>query len=259
MKTTLMFAISIAMALLFALVLIAQDRYTLDLTVPRAVPPPPKSSFGCGPRLSAGSEGGGLVVQPVLPLAVEIVSLDKSAYTLGEELICLIRLTNVGDKPFRIPWSPDSKYRNTDCTEGIKGPPTAALTGSASLVLESDSGMTRKILLEGLYGRLSIPKTYRTLEPGESASIKFKVKVALYDPRSNNFSSMIPDFPQGFVATAEYDLDDTSQGNPYRTVYSKNRIELRILGQRVATAPGLCRGWRRGCFLASATPEGNSL
>lgn len=231
MKITSMLVTGIAIALLCVSFVFGQDRYILDLTLPSATLAPPRNYSGCGPRLSAGSAGGELVVRPLLPLAVEIVSLDKSAYVLGGNMVCQIRLKNVGHRAVRIPWSPNSDYGNKDCTPGIKGLETAALTGYASLVLRTDSGITREILLKSLYGRLSMPKTYRTLGPGQSASIKFKALVGLFNPRTHDFSSGSIELPQSFSATANYDLDDTSQGNPYKTVYSINRVELTILGQ----------------------------
>ena len=229
MKSTSTFVMSIAVALFWVSTLAGQGKYMLDLTLPGGLPPP-KSSSGCGPRLSAGSEGGKLV-QPVLPVYIEIVRLNKGTYTMGQDLVCQISLKNVGDRALRIPWSPNPDYGNKDCTGRTKGLATAALTGSVALVLRSGSGVTRKILLGGLYGRLAIPQTYRTLEPGESASIKFKTRVVLYKPRAADSSTARLHLPQVFAARAEYDLDDTSQGNPYKPVYSKNRTKLSITGQ----------------------------
>lgn len=230
MKAVCLVLNSLLVALLSVSAWAAQDRYFLDLTLPQRLPPPAKSSFGCGPRLSAGSEGGGFVL-PTLPLAVEIVSFDKNGYAPGEEMVCEVRLTNVGNKPLRIPWSPNPAYRNTDCSPVVQGMPEASFTGSLALVFTDSSGARHLVLLKSLYGRLAIPETFRVLAPGESAGVKLRERLVFFNARPSEPAASVR-LPHDFFVTAIYDLDDTSQGNPYRTVHSKNSMEVRIAGWR---------------------------
>jgi hypothetical protein len=206
--------------------LTAEDRYLLDLTRPSELPQSAKSGFGCGPRLGGGDHGG--FVQPIAPLTFEIVSFDKSAYTLGEDMICQIRLTNVGSKPVRIPWNPNSDYGNKDCTGGAIDTAKASLTATVALVFTSADGSERGLPLYGLYGRPSIPDTIRTLNPGETASIKVMVRLVLPVAPRNQPSVRSLDLPQDFAITATYNLDDTSLVNPYTTVTSKNHVMLTV-------------------------------
>lgn len=233
MKAPALKTICLFLALFSALSMSAHEKYFLDLTSPERIPAQAMKGSGCGPRLSTGEANGGPNLTTV-PLVVELVSLDRNAYSLGEDLICEVRLTNAGDKPVRIPWSRNPVYGHTDCSPDTKGGVEASLTGRFTLVLTENSGIKYIVLLKSLYGRLAIPATIRVLSPGQSARVKIKERVALFDPRLSAPVGSTYRLPQEFFATVAYDVDDTTQANPYRTVYSKNGAEVTILTSRSA-------------------------
>ena len=231
MRVALGFINSGLVVLFCVSILFAQDRYALDLTVDGQSPAPAKTGFGCGPRLTGGSEPGGFV-KPTLALALDIIALDKSTYAPGEDFVCRVRFTNTGREPIRVPWSPNSQYSNKDCTGALKDTAKASLSGSLRLVLMSGSGLARSIPAPSLYGRLEFPDTYRVLAPGQSATVKFKQSISLQVTDATDPAGQLLDLPQDFSVTAAYDLDDTSQANPYETVRSQNNVMVTVLGVR---------------------------
>jgi len=226
MQTSLALRVATATIVLCALTLHADDKYVLDLTLPTAIVPHPESSFGCGPRLSSGDHGE--LSLPITPLALEIVNFGKRAYAAGEDLISQIRLVNVGKESIRIPWNPNSDYGNKDCAAGAKDITRASLTASFALVFTGDDGSKRNVPLENLYGRLSTPDTFQVLHPGEAATVKFRERLGLPIVPPDQPLGRRLDLPQDFTVTATYSLDDTSLGNPYVTVNSRNQVKLTV-------------------------------
>jgi hypothetical protein len=204
-----------------------QDKYFLDLTEPGSTAPPESSGFGCGPRLGGGSEDRG-PVQPIALLVLETASFDKTAYALGEEMVCQIRLRNAGAKPVPIPWSADSRYRNKDCSGAVKDPARAVLDATFGLHLVTDSGLKRVVPLVSLYGRMANPETFRLLKAGESATVKFRARLYFVEAGPTESGAGTLHLPQIFVATVTCNLDDTSLRNPYQTLKSDNEVRLTL-------------------------------
>ena len=226
MKAVTCFATGAIVLLAWVSYRTAQDTYFVDLTQSRERVRLTKSGFGCGPRLGGGDSGE--LTQPTVALTLEIVSFDKRSYVLGDEVVCQIRLKNAGTKPVRIPWSPNSDYGNKDCTGAVHDAATASLSASLALVLTTDSGLRRGVPITSLYGRLSLSETVRVLDPGETAGMKLRGRLLFSLPSPSELTAAQPDLPLDFVATATYDLDDTSLRNPYATVISANHVELSV-------------------------------
>lgn len=232
-KTPLIFLKGAFAVLLCVLNLIAQDKYALDLSLPGQLPRSPGSGLGYGPRLSGGDHGE--FVQPTIELALHIVSLDKSTYALGEDLVCQIRFNNMSTEAVRIPRSPNPDYGNKDRAVGKKEPASASLTGWVTLLLKTDPGITRKITLPGLYGGYANPETYRMLDPGESASVKLKGRIVLTATKHDNASREHINLPESLTVTAAYDHDGTTGRNPFATVRPRNHAGVAILEARRET------------------------
>ena len=88
--------------------------------------------------------------------------------------------------------------------------------------------MERRAPLENLYGRLSIPETFRVLGSGETARLKLREALLFSTAPASEPSGRSLRLPQDFTVTATYDLDDTSLGNPYAPIKSDNGLVLTV-------------------------------
>jgi len=208
----------------------SQVETILDLTTPEIRQLDETRTAGCGSRGGGVVTSGGVVPDPEVPLSLQLESLNQTDYKTGDEVVGVVRLTNVGSKPVIIPWNPDSEaVFGKKCEWPYKSLGATGLKASVSLLFTDEGGHNEFIASHGLYGVSKRPKTYRTLAPGQSAVVKIRGSVHFdYIIEKRREKGLEFKLPQEFAVSGSFDLDDSSLLFPYKTVRSKNEIRVRI-------------------------------
>jgi len=211
----------------------AQVENILDLTTPEVRQKDKARTRVCGSVGGVVVTSGGVVPEPELGLALQLESLNRGEYKIGEEVVAVLRLTNIGAKPLMIPWSPDPETifgRNCEWRPGSPG--VIALNGMISLEFRHQLGFEQFIASHGLYGNSKRPHTCRTLARGESAFVKIWGTVGFYNIiQKRREKGLEFKLPQDFVVSASFDLDDSTLRFPYKTLRSKNEVRVRVSGE----------------------------
>ena len=165
------FALVAAGIALAALGLFAQDVGYLDLADPallgRIRSPNGGTGGFCGSSESSGN--------PEVTLTLD--SLDKRAYSIGEEVTFEIRVENTGKETIEIPWTPG-------LGELEPGDPTKSYTyRTAAFVLTfTDPGSHRSFSIQGYaYGSKDVPGTIRELRSSQSVLIRARRRLEIYE------------------------------------------------------------------------------
>ena len=159
----------------------AQQRkptHTLDLTKP--------DTRVTSPSRGSVSRGRGFSGQQTqtLPLAMELVRVDRDRYQFGSAIAYEIVLTNVGSNAIALPWSAD--------LAAIEDVDTVFTRAIISLVLTDSSGTQHRIGSVVLDGSPRVPESLQQLAPGETASIKLQARTDLASHAAVALSSPNP-------------------------------------------------------------------
>jgi hypothetical protein len=159
-------AVGIALA---ASALLAQDVGYLDLTdaVPRQRVRTPNGGAGgfCGSSESSG----------IPEVTLTLVSVDKHAYSMGEEVTFEVKVENTGKEKIEISWTPS-------LGELEPADPTKSYTyRSAAVVLNlTDPGSHRSFSINGYaYGSMDVPGTIRELQLSQSVLVRARKRLEI--------------------------------------------------------------------------------
>jgi hypothetical protein len=100
---------------------------------------------------------------------VELVSVDKESYAIGDPVVFKVLVTNTSRMPVPLPWCPDPEVVADEFWKG--------LTETASISLEiRDSGAGRPVQVQGtvLVGSETEPTTLEVIYPGETARLRLR-------------------------------------------------------------------------------------
>ena len=165
------FALVAAGIALAALSLLAQDVGYLDLTdpAPRGRIRSPNGGTGgfCGNSESSGNP----------EVTLTLVSLDKRAYSIGEEVSFEVRVENTGKETIEVPWT-------AGLGELEPSDPTKSYTyRTAAFVLTFiDPGSHRSFSIQGYaYGSKDVPGTIRELRSSQSVLIRARRRLEIYE------------------------------------------------------------------------------
>ncbi len=213
-----------SLALLCALVALSQaqvkDRYYLDLTKP--------ATHHKEPQTVTGGGGGTSAPRPELGMSLYIETLNRKSYEKGEVIISEARLVNTSSKPIAIPWSTDLCIVNGCDGSAPTGRGQRTLDATLSLEFIDPAGIRFGTFAVALFARMDDRNTYRTLEPNDSAVVKFGGPL---QPGSAILSGPVnyeSKLPQEFTVTASYSLHDSALGNRYQDVHSKNQLRVSV-------------------------------
>jgi hypothetical protein len=157
---------------LAASTIFAQEIGYLDLTdpVPRQRI---HSSNGGG---TGGFCGGGGDLSAIPEITVSLVSIDKRAYSIGEEVTFEVRIENIGRYSVEIPWTTHlGDLEPSDSTRSYK-------YRSALLILSfTDPDFHRSFGLgDTFYGSAEVPGTIQELLPNQSVLIRAREKIEIF-------------------------------------------------------------------------------
>jgi len=151
----------------------AQENGYLDLTDPMPRQPirnPNEGGMG-------GWCGGGGDLSAMPEINVSVVSIDKSEYSLGEEVTFEVRIENTGKQNIEIPWTPHlGDLEPSDRTRSYR-------YRSALLLLTfTDPDSRRSFSLgDAFYGSAEVPGTIWELRPRQSVLIRARKRLEAYE------------------------------------------------------------------------------
>jgi len=158
---------------LAASTILAQEVGYLDLTdsVPRERMRSPNGGTGgfCG--------GGGSASTAIPEITLRLVSVDKRAYSMGEEVTFEIRVENTGKESVEIPWTPH-------LGDLEPGDPTQSYTYRSAVVILNltDPDSHHSFDLYGnFYGSTDVPGTIQEVRPSQSVLIRTRRRLETFE------------------------------------------------------------------------------
>lgn len=158
-------------AFLIASAALAQEVGWLDLTDlhPRErIRTPHALSVGCG-----GGEG----FEPRFTTSVTLTYLDKTSYSVGEEVTYEVKIQNTGKEPMEIPWTPHlGDLEPADSSQSY-----TYLDAAISLDFTEPNSNRRFSIYANSYGSPEMAGTTRKLLPGESVFVRARRELQTYE------------------------------------------------------------------------------
>lgn len=222
--------IVLACALVGAALPAGEHELFLDLTGPEVERVEGAVKMGCGGGGSLLSSNEGIILPPRPPLELEIISLDRRSYKLGDEVVCELRVTNASNNRVLFPWSVGrSVILGNDCEWLAKAPGEVGLTATLGLSLMDAAGYGELTAAHGLYGISTKPASYRALGPHESMRVRMGGHADLYYLSAQRQKAGLAfSLPQDFTAVAFLEWDDSPTFGKYAQVRSHNHLQLTI-------------------------------
>lgn len=127
---------------------------------------------------SVGSECGG--VEGFIPhnqSTLTLVNLDKTSYSLGEEVNYEVKIQNSGKEPIEMPWTPHlADLEPVDSSQSY-----TYLHAAVSLSFTEPISNRSFSVYANSYGSSDVPGTIRKLLPGEWIFVRARQKVETYE------------------------------------------------------------------------------
>jgi hypothetical protein len=159
-------------AFLVASAVFAQEIGWLDLTDlhPRErIRTPHAGNVACG--------GGGTGFEPSLSANITLMHLDRTSYSVGEEVTYEVKMQNTGKEPIEIPWTPH-------LGELEPGDPSESYTYlHATISLDFTEAYSNRSfsIYANSYGSSDLAGTTRKLLPGETIFVRARQELQTYE------------------------------------------------------------------------------
>ena len=158
-------------ALVAASVVAAQEIGRLDLTDLH-----PRDRIRV-PHTFGGECGGGANFTSNNELTITLVSLDKTSYSLGDEVTYEVKVQNSGKAPVEIPWTPHSgDLEPADSLESY-----TFLHAAISLTFTDPDSNRSFAIYANSFGSLDRQGSTRKLLPGEWIFVRAHQKIQAYE------------------------------------------------------------------------------
>lgn len=166
---------------------------------------------------------------PEVKLTVQLDSIEHTTYSVGEDVACQIRLTNVGRQPIAIPWGRDPQIAVPCCPLSRYWElPGKKLNAFFGLRFKDAWGASTDVILGSLYGAMEISSTYQVLLPRQTALIRLSGPLQEDQLGRIVAAGKKLELPGEFIVTAFYHLNDSSLSNDYKTIESPELVRLVI-------------------------------
>ena len=160
-----------AIALLVVCTTVSQETGWLDLTDLH-----PRERIRA-PHGGSGECGGGAGFEPSLETSITLVYLDKTSYSMGEEVTYEVKIENTGKEPIEIPWTPHlGDLEPADSSQSY-----TYLAAAISLDFTEPSSNRRFSNYSFSYGSSNLAGTTRKLLPGQWIFVRARQKLEAYE------------------------------------------------------------------------------
>lgn len=174
--------------LLFLTALLSQQVGFLDLTQLKDRIPEPMGRWASGAVISAE----GLTVKKTAALEITLSPFEGHRYAPGERFAYEVRLENVTEQPFFVPWEPD--WRKIYSVR-VKRPPPGFIQADLSFgAVDPDSGEESTMATSSLFGSSLVSGSVKELRPGDSVRIRAPASWRLPAPRKRKLPIAIKVF-----------------------------------------------------------------
>lgn len=158
-------------AFLVANATIAQEIGWLDLTDPH-----PHDRIRA-PRPGSSECGVGTGFEPSIETSITLVNLDKTLYSLGDEVTYEVKIQNTGKEPVEIPWTPHLG----DLEPAEPSQSYTYLHAAISLAFTEPNANRSFSIYANSYGSSDVAGTTRKLLPGEWVFVRARQIVECYE------------------------------------------------------------------------------
>ncbi|MBI1760919.1 MAG: hypothetical protein HYR56_05715 [Acidobacteria bacterium] len=172
-------------------------------------------------KKSGSAGGGGLTIghsheKKVIPLKVTLVSLNKTSYQLGDEVVYEILLENITTENVVIPWSAD------------QGEPVGSgdIRGSIYLIAPDERKGDQLVALRGIVGSPSIPSSLKTLRPGQKVRIKAGGRWVFFD--AEVAPRILTKLPAVFGVAGGFSLEGPAPYRDFKLITSSNKLDITL-------------------------------
>lgn len=160
-----------AIALLVVCTTVSQETGWLDLTDLH-----PRERIRA-PHGGSGECGGGAGFEPSLETSITLVYLDKTSYSIGEEVTYEVKIENTGKEPIEIPWTPHlGDLEPADSSQSY-----TYLAAAISLDFTEPNSNRRFSNYSFSYGSSDLAGTTRKLLPGQWIFVRARQKLEAYE------------------------------------------------------------------------------
>jgi len=124
---------------------------------------------------SGSCSGGSHEPPPTTLVDVTLVSLDKSAYAMGDDFEFVAKVTNVGKEPILLPWDPhEADFEEKAAGEDYR-------YASVSMLLELSDGLEKEMITGwSLFRSPDLPGSLLEVQPGDWVQVRAKSKVEIF-------------------------------------------------------------------------------
>ncbi len=202
----------------------------LDLTTPEVADVERAQTSGCGGGMLTGGSDGSIYVPPRPALRLEITHLNADTFSIGDEIVCELRITNTGGGPILIPWSVDrSIVWGPNCSWLVTTKGTVGVTLMLRLDLVDPQGYSQATVAHQLFGISSDHATVRTLGPHQSLRVKMADKTDVsYIQQRRAAANLRLNLPQRFTLAGALEWNDSAVFGAYSAVRSDNSFQVTI-------------------------------
>jgi len=117
--------------------------------------------------------GGGSGFEPSLETSITLVYLDKTSYSIGEEVTYEVKIENTGKEPIEIPWTPHlGDLEPADSSQSY-----TYLDAAISLDFTEPNSNRRFSIYSFSYGSSDLAGTTRKLLPGQWIFVRARQKL----------------------------------------------------------------------------------
>jgi hypothetical protein len=129
------------------------------------------------PHAFSGGCGGGAGFEPALSASITLTDLDKTSYSVGEEVTYEVKIQNTGKEPIEIPWTPHLG----DLEPADSSQPYTYLDAAISLDFTEPVSNRSFSIYANSYGSSNVAGTTRKLLPRESVFVRARQELHTYE------------------------------------------------------------------------------
>ena len=129
------------------------------------------------PHAGSGGCGGGAGFEPILSANITLMYIDRTSYSVGEEVTYEVKIQNTGKEPIEIPWTPHLG----DLEPGDPSESYTYLHAAISLDFTEPYSNRSFSIYANSYGSSDVAGTTRKLLPGETVFVRARQQLQTYE------------------------------------------------------------------------------